>query len=668
MSDSSAISAITNQALKLAKATQFEAALKKLDELGSQLTSNAEACYIKAVCLRKVKQVDGALQMLEQTLNLDPSYARAHQEAGHILLAAGKLTPATKAYERAVETDSALVTSWRPLVTLYAKIGEAKKEEMAKHEVAQLEQLSPTLRAVKSNLNRDDLETADLLCREHLKNNKDDIEGMRLLAEIANRAKIHDDAEFILESAVAFAPTHIGARFDYANVLVKRQKFGKAHEIAQALFNEQPHNVQFKSQLASTLVGVGETEQGAAVYRELIGEGKEHQLAYLLLGHAEKTMGNLAAAIESYQKLYDYKPDFGDAFWSLANTKTYTFTDAEVTHMEDYKERAETAVVDKVHFNFALGKAYEDKGDYERAFAAYNEGNTLNKGVVKYSAEETSKRMQRQMSICNGDLFKSLEKVGSSHPDPIFIVGLPRAGSTLLEQILASHSQVDGTLELPNILSLSKRLQGRVTVAEGEEPQYPKILGELEHDYFKRFGEQFIEDTQVFRQGAPFFIDKMPNNFLHLGLIKLILPNAKIIDARRHPMACCFSGFKQLFAEGQEFTYGLTEIGNYYKEYIKLMDHWDEVLPDFVLRVQHEEVVEDLETQVRRMLEFCNLPFEESCLEFYKTERNVRTPSSEQVRQPIYKTGLEQWRNFEQHLTPLIDALGPDVLRRYPIS
>jgi len=264
-------------------------------------------------------------------------------------------------------------------------------------------------------------------------------------------------------------------------------------------------------------------------------------------------------------------------------------------------------------------------------------------------------------------LFEQLNEVGHEDSAPIFIVGLPRAGSTLLEQILASHSQVDGTLELPNIISLVHRLQGRELVKVGDENRYPKILAELEHDLFAKFGEQYINDTKIFRQGARYFIDKMPNNFLHIGLIKLMLPNAKVVDARRHPMSCCFSGFKQLFAEGQEFTYGLHEVGSYYKDYVRIMDHWDEVLPGFVLRVQHEDVVNDLETQVRRILDFCDLPFEESCLEFYKTERNVRTPSSEQVRQPIYKTGLEQWRNFEQHLSPLIEALGPDVLARYPI-
>jgi len=248
--------------------------------------------------------------------------------------------------------------------------------------------------------------------------------------------------------------------------------------------------------------------------------------------------------------------------------------------------------------------------------------------------------------------------LGFDDPAPIFIVGLPRAGSTLLEQILASHSQIDGTMELHNILGLAMRLRGRAAVTNaGEDTQYPKNLREIDESYLRRFGEQFIKDTQVYRQGAAFFIDKMPNNFLHIGLIKLILPNAKIIDARREPMACCFSGFKQLFAAGQDFTYGIEEVGRYYKSYLNLMDHWDKVLPGYVLRVQHEDVIEDLEKQVRRMLDFCGLEFEESCLEFHKTKRNIKTPSSEQVRQPIFKTALQQWENFESHLEPLKKSL-----------
>ena len=275
-------------------------------------------------------------------------------------------------------------------------------------------------------------------------------------------------------------------------------------------------------------------------------------------------------------------------------------------------------------------------------------------------------RIDSQIEVCTEELFARRQGVGFDAPDPIFVVGLPRAGSTLIEQILSSHSAVDGTMELHNILNLAKRLRGRDE--PGEPPRYPRILNEIEADYFRRFGEQFMEDTRVYRGTAPFFVDKMPNNFFHIGLIKLILPNAKIIDARRHPMACCFSGYKQLFGEGQEFSYGLREIGNYYRQYIKLMDHWDNVLPGHVLRVEHEEVVEDLEGQVRRILDFCDLPFEQACVDYHQTERSIRTPSAEQVRQPIFRTSLEQWRHYESWLDPLKEALGPDVRARYRID
>ncbi len=660
---------IATQATELAKAGQFDAALKLIEAAEiDQQDADVECIYVKAVCLRKLGKDDDAITSLEQVLNLDEGYVRAFQELGHILLSQGKLSAAANAYEEAVAKDPALIASWRSLTQIYKQIEQPKALEIAQRELHQLEQLPPALQAVKSNLNRGNLDMADLICRQYLQSNKQDIEGMRLLAEIAIRAKVLDDAEFILESAVEFDSSHIGARFDYANVLIKRQKFGKAHEIAQQLLAMRPSTTQFKALLASTATGIGETEHGIQLYQELIVDGVNLEQCLLLLGHAQKTVGDIDASVQSYQKLYALKPDFGDAFWSLANLKTYQFSDQELAHMLEYRDKDETSDTDKVHFNFALGKAYEDRKQYDQAFAAYELGNALNKDLLKYSAPEIQERVRRQINICTPELFERLDRVGHAATDPIFIVGLPRAGSTLLEQILASHSKVDGTLELPNILSLARRLQGRNQPKEGEEPQYPRILGELDRDYFKRFGEQFINDTQVFRRGAPLFIDKMPNNFLHLGLIKLILPNAKIIDARRHPMACCFSGFKQLFAEGQEFTYGLHEVGNYYRNYVELMDHWEKVLPGFILRVQHEDVVDDLETQVRRILDFCDLEFEQSCIEFYKTERNVRTPSAEQVRQPIYKTGLEQWRHFEKHLNPLLDALGDEVLERYPIT
>ncbi|MYJ74878.1 MAG: sulfotransferase, partial [Gammaproteobacteria bacterium] len=282
-----------------------------------------------------------------------------------------------------------------------------------------------------------------------------------------------------------------------------------------------------------------------------------------------------------------------------------------------------------------------------------------------HRAEHLQVRIDSQIEVCTAELFARRSGLGHPAPDPVFVVGLPRAGSTLLEQILSSHSQVDGTMELHHILNLAKRLRGRDE--PGGKPRYPAILGDLADDYFRRFGEQFIDDTRAYRGDAPYFVDKMPNNFFHVGLIRLILPNAKVIDARRHPMACCFSGYKQLFGEGQEFSYGLTEIGNYYRQYVKLMDHWDRVLPGFVLCVQHEDVVDDLEGQVRRILEFCGLPFEQACVDYHQTERSIRTPSSEQVRQPIFRTSLEQWRNYEPWLGPLKDALGPEIRKRYEV-
>lgn len=668
MSQSKQISDACEKAMNYAKQGQFQAGLSILDALSESAQTDIEVSYIKAVCLRKLNRIEESLALLHDIAAREPSYVRAHQEMGHALLHSGDLKAAMQAYQKAVQLDSALIASWRALLKLYTKFSDQAGIAQAQHEILQLEQLAPALQAVKSNLNQDKLEMADLICREYMQSHKQDIEGMRLLAEIANRAKILDDAEFILESAVEFAPQHIGARFDFSNILMKRQKFGAAHKIAQQLHQEEPNNIQFISLLAATSAGIGENHAAIEYFEQVIAAEHQIEHAYLLLGHANKTIGNLPAAIDAYKKLYAIRADFGDAFWSLANTKTYKFTEQEVAHMEDYSQRDSTSSIDKVHFYFALGKAYEDQQQYAKAFAAYEAGNTLNRELTGYSTPQVAKRVARQKEICTPALFERLADVGDKSPDPIFIVGLPRAGSTLLEQILASHSQVDGTLELHNILSLSRRLRGRGPSQEGHEPDYPKILNSLDKHYFARFGKQYLDDTRVFRQGAAYFIDKMPNNFLHIGLIKLILPNAKVIDARRHPMACCFSGFKQLFAEGQEFTYGLTEVGEYYKYYVELMDHWDEVLPGFVLRVQHEDVVQDLDNQVRRILEFCGLPFEQSCIEFYKTERNVRTPSSEQVRQPIYTTGLQQWRNFEPHLQPLIDALGDQILARYPIE
>jgi tetratricopeptide (TPR) repeat protein len=465
-----------------------------------------------------------------------------------------------------------------------------------------------------------------------------------------------DDAEFLLESCVEFEPDNRLVRFDYINVLHKRQKFKKSLEQAGLLRASDPGNSAFELTFANESMAVGDFDTALGIYNGVLKRKPDSPHTLVARGHALKTVGRQKEAIASYRSASAMKPNFGDAFWSLANLKTYEFTDDELAQMQASEQAASTLLNDRCQLCFALGKAFEDREEFASSFAYYERGNTLMMQQVRYSADRIAAEFKVQMETCTRDLFTVQSGHGNMAAEPIFIVGLPRAGSTLIEQIIASHSQVDGTMELPHILALVHRLNGRRRIRD--DGRYPKVLQELAPDQLQKFGDDYLSDIEVYRKGAPFFTDKMPNNFRHIGLIHLILPNAKIIDARREPMACCFGAFKQLFAEGQAFTYGLEEIGRYYRGYVELMDHWDEVLPGKILRVQHEDVVADLETQVRRILKYCGLPFEQSCLDFHKTERAVRTASSEQVRQPLYKSGLDQWRNYEPWLEPLRAALG----------
>ena len=620
--------------------------------------SRIEALYLQAVAQRYDNRRHAALETLDQLLAENPEHGRAHQERGHIFLSLNRSEDAAPAYARAVELNPALRASLNALVNLEQRMGRPEQARQAQEQLDYLDRLPPELVNVLDLIHEHKLYKAELLCRDYLQQHKHHIEAMRLLAEIGLRMGIYDDAEFLLESCVEFAPDHVQARIDYVNILIRKTRFEKAREQARLLLEQAPDNPGFKSVLATTLVGLGRFDEGIALYQQVLQAHPYRTELHVQTGHAQKTVGRLDEAIESYRAAYRRQPDYGDAWWSLANTKTYRFTDEEIDRIKRHAEAPGVAANDRVHLYFAGGKALEDRAQYREAFACYEKGNDLKLRQTGYRVEKMEARVQAQLEFCTSELFARRQGAGFDCRDPIFIVGLPRSGSTLLEQILASHSLVDGTMELHNVLALAQKLRGRDAQ---QSSRYPAILHELEQDYFRRFGEQYIRDTRVYRDAAPLFIDKMPNNFLHIGLIRLILPNAKVIDARRAPMSCCFSCFKQLFGEGQEFTYGLRELGRYYRAYVQLMEHWERTLPGFVLRVQHEDVVADLETQVRRMLDFCGLPFEQACLNFHETERSVRTPSSEQVRQPIYSSGLEQWRNFEPWLRPLQEALGPEL-------
>ena len=648
-----------------------------LQQLLQDEPDHVEARYALAVAQRHQHQWPMALATLRGLLRERPHFGRAHQEIGYNHIAMRRFAAASAAFEQAVAQDPSLINSWKCLAKLYEeqrpRLEEStKKLANAREQIAFLGSLPAELLTVISYLSEDRLADAERLCKHFLRGNRTHVEGMRLLAEIATRNKVFDEAEFLLESCIEFEPDHRNARIQYVNVLLRMQLFAKAQQQAKQLLAEHPDDANvIRALYAAACAGVGRSQEAIVHYQRLMDAHPSNVAYPISLAHIHKSNGNIDEAVRLYRLAYHKKRDHGDAYWSLANTKSYQFTDDEIARMTAAEAASTTAENDRIQLRFALGNAFESRGEYQRAFMYYDAGNSLKHATAYHSPEHLQVRVDSQIEVCTEALFKQRSGVGIEAADPIFIVGLPRAGSTLLEQILASHSQVDGTMELHNILNLAKRLRGRSDDARSlqspqspQSPRYPRILAELDADYFRRFGEQFIEDTRAYRGDAPFFIDKMPNNFFHIGLIRLILPNAKIIDARREPMACCFSGFKQLFGEGQEFSYSLATIGNYYRQYVALMDHWDRVLPGFVLRVQHEDVVADLAGQVRRLLDFCDLPFEQACVDYHRTERSVYTPSAEQVRRPIYREGLDQWRHFEPWLTPLKEALGADLLAR----
>ncbi|GMM92541.1 tetratricopeptide repeat-containing sulfotransferase family protein [Qipengyuania sp. MTN3-11] len=645
------------QALKDAKealqARDFERGLAIAEATLADGPGDAEALYIAAVANRYLGRFTAARQFLERLHAQVPEYGRAWQEAAHLARAEGRSDRAIDAYARAVRFNPALAASWRALCELQQAAGRSGEAARAREQEARLAALPNELVAVTHHLHEGRPLRAEEICRHFLRRHPDHVEGMRLLAQIGLRLGILDDAEFLLESAAAFEPDNVQVRLDYIDVLRKRQKFARSREEAEALHRRDPHNPLFQSHLAIESMQTGDYERAFALFDEVLARLPDDPATLTSRGHAYKTVGEQDDAIGSYRAAIAASPGHGDAYYALANLKTYRFADDELAAMRSQVDRTDIGFMDRVHLAFALGKALEDREAYEESFRFYELGNRLKQRQTGYDADKMTAELAAQAEHCTNALFGAKAGSGAKARDPIFILGLPRAGSTLLEQILASHSQIDGTLELPNILALAHRLRGR----KAGKSRYPQVLQDLSPDELEKLGLQFLEDTRIHRQDAPFFIDKMPNNFRHIGLIHLILPNATIIDARRAPMDCCFSGFKQLFAEGQDFTYGLTEIGRYYADYVGLMEHWDRVLPGRVLRVNHEDVLDDLEGQTRRMLDHIGLPFEDACLDFHRTERAVRTASSEQVRRPINRSGQGVWRRYDPWLGELRRAL-----------
>ena len=601
------------------------------------------------VALRRNGQHKAAEPLLRQILVEAESLVLAHHELGLALKGQGRLSEAIMSLETAVRLQPSLKTAWRDLYELRASQGDdVAAADAYRRSLGSQQGLDPLLTKVLDLMQAGRLGAAEGICREYLKRRPHDVDAIRLLAEIGITLGMLDEAIVLLERCLALAPNFTIAQANYATALARRQRFDEALDRTGRLQTEQPDNLSHKVQHASILAMAGRFEQAHEKFEEVLTFIPDNARILTSYGHSLRYGGRGEDAAAAYQRAIAAEPDAGEAYWSLANLKTFKFADAQLDGMRQRYAAMEKLSADRYHLAFALGKALEDKGDFAESFAAYADGNTIKNTFSSYTTERTSGEVDSMIEHC-ADGF--LAPGGHTSNEPIFILGLPRAGSTLLEQILASHSAVEATAELPLISQIAGELGGGRR--RSEQNLYPQCLTSMSQDQRESLGQRYLDGASTYRTDKPFFIDKMPNNWVHIGLIKTILPNATIIDARRHPMAACFANFKQLFARGQEFTYGLEEIGHYYADYMRLMDHWHSVFPHGLMTVQYETVVEDLETQVRVLLDHCNLPFEEQCLRYYEKDRAVRTASSEQVRQPIYRDALSVWQRYEAHLDPL---------------
>ncbi len=655
---------------ELSKSHRHLEALAAAEALAAVAPQERDVLYLVAANQRCLNQIHEALATLQRLEQQHPRFSLLYQERGYCYMTLRDAPRAIEAFLRGVDINPALAKSWAMLERLYRMTGDLRQATAATERVSALKNLAPEVVQAGSLFSDGELSAAENILRAYLLKSGDDVEALRLLARIEHQRDVLDEAELLLEAALKLAPNYLAARLNYVSVLIDRQKYLRAHEEMDTIIKLEPGNQNYLSLYAAACVGLGEHEPAIAVYRQLLAVWPRSAELHVLLGHVLKTVGQQKEATESYQMAATARPSFGDAWWSLANLKTYRFSQNEIAQMRAEEAAPATPPIDRYHLCFALGKAFEDRNEFAESWQFYERGNALKHAESRYHPDVTEANTRRQIEVCTAQFFAARMGVGVPDPDPIFIVGLPRSGSTLIEQILASHSRVQGTQELSDIqrivLGIPRKRSGLddPRLRTVKDDSYPSVLPELPAEDFRRLGERYMTDTRAYRDHKPFFIDKMPNNFRHIGLIHLMMPNAKIIDARREPMACCFSNLKQLFARGQEFTYRIADIARYYRTYLELMRHWDAVLPGRILRVWYEDVVDDLAGNVRRILEFCGLEFEPACVEFYKTKRTVRTASSEQVRQPIFRDGLSQWRNYGPWLGPLKDSLD-DALMRY---
>jgi tetratricopeptide (TPR) repeat protein len=622
------------------------------------------ALHVLAMAQVRQGKDQAAVGVLGPLARAHPRWAQAHRDFGGALARLGRFDEAVAALHRSATLQPEAPGAWLALADALGASGDAAAADAAYLSHVQHSTKDPALLASGKALFENRLPDAEAQLRAQLRRAPTDVAAIRMLAEVGARLGRDDDALALLTRCLELAPGFHAARKNLAQVLNRGNRQAEALEQVETLLAADPGNPSHRNLKAVILGRIGDYAQAIALYEDLLAAHPRHPQLWISFGHALKTAGFQDRAIAAYRRAIGIDPGCGEAYWSLANLKTVRFDATDIAAMQAQLRRGDLAEEPRLHFDFALGKALEDAGEYEPSFRHYLAGNARRLALVPYSADDNAARGRAARRVYSREFFAEREGWGSDAPDPIFIVGMPRAGSTLVEQILSSHPAVEGTMELPEVISLARALRRRA-----ESPQttsYHDTLAGLDAEEARALGEQYLQRTRIHRKrGAPFFIDKMPNNFAHIGLIQLALPNARIIDARRHPLACCLSGFKQQFARGQDFSYSLEDIGRYYKDYVELMAHFDNALPGRVHRVIYEDMVADTESEVRKLLDYCGLPFDERCLRFFENPRAVRTASSEQVRQPIYREGVDHWRHYEPWLEPLKAALGP-VLDAYP--
>ncbi len=639
-------------------------AAEQAGEILKAFPSDAQALVLSGAAKRRLGDAQGAIAAFDKALKVSPFAAEALLEKALAEAATGESRRAMNSLAHALSLKPDFINAWRALADELLRAGddEAAGRAFANHVAASAK--DPELLQAGKALNDNKLALAERQLKSYLMRAPTDVAAIRMLAELAARIGRYVDAENLLSRCVELAPDFRAARHNLAIVQLRQGKAAEAVTEAEALLKTSPKDPGYRTLYCAALVRIGDYDKAIKSYNSLLKDHPKQPRSWMSFGHALKTVGKQGEAIDAYRRSIALQPSLGEAYWSLANLKTVKFSAQDIDTMREQLTREDLNEDDRLHLHFALGKALEDEGAFAESFAHYERANTLRQSQVGYDEEAMAGRIVAAKKFFTKELLSSRAGQGSPAPDPIFILGMPRAGSTLIEQILSSHSMIEGTMELPDIIAMAQRLAGRKKPSDPS--RYPDCLAELDADALRALGEEFIERTRVQRRTSkPCFIDKMPNNFAHVGFIRLILPNAKIIDARRHPMACCFSNFKQHFAKGQGFTYGQERIARYYYDYVMLMKHFDDVMPGVVHRVIHERLVDNLEGEVKALLDFIGVPFEEACLRFYETDRAVRTPSSEQVRKPIFTEGLDYWRHYEPWLGPMKAALG-DVLEAYP--